>query len=176
MNASKINFTQLVEEKIADLKSAIAAMKTNESLSKNTRGTQLYKLGRERRVLHLINALLSQIENVKLSEDDMDTFVLITTLAGERAIRSSVEVHEGDSIQELLEKYQDKKDILKKLQNACEQMSLVMNFKTGLKQHCKGGNYMGGNHIMRLIKYEPDVIDVRSSCSPVSTGYIADGG
>ena len=29
---------------------------------------------------------------------------------------------------------------------------------------------------MRTIEYEPDVIDVRSSCSPVSTGSIANGG
>lgn len=132
MNAAKINYTQMVEEKIADLKSAIAAMKTNESISKNTRGTQLYKLGRERRVLHLINALLTQIEDVKLSEDDMDTFVLITTLASERTERTSIEVKEGDSILELLQKYSDKKDIQKKLQNACEKVGLVMNFKTGL--------------------------------------------
>lgn len=133
MNATKINYTTLVDEKITDLKSQIAAMKVNETLSKNTRGTQLYKLGRERRVLHLIASLLQQVgDGVKLNKDDMDTFVLITTLAGERAVRSSVEVHEGDSIQELLEKYQDKKDILKKLQTACEKADLVMNFKTGL--------------------------------------------
>lgn len=133
MNAAKI-----CEEKIADLKSQIAAMKVNESISKNTRGTQLYKLGRERRVLHLIHSLITQLgDKVKFSEDDMDTFVLITTLAGERAVRSSVEVHEGDSIQELLEKYQDKKDILKKLQNACEKANLVMNFKTGLIEAAK---------------------------------------
>ena len=132
MNA-KINYSQLCEEKIADLKSAIAAMKTNEAVSKNTRGTQLYKLGRERRVLRLINSLITQLgDKVWLDEEDRDTLVLITTLSGERAVRSSVEVHEGDSIQELLEKYQDKKDILKKLQNACEKASLVMNFKTGL--------------------------------------------
>lgn len=135
---TKINYTTLVEEKIADLKSQIAAMKVNETLSKNTRGTQLYKLGRERRVLHLINSLITQVgDKIKLSEDDMDTFVLITTLSGERAVRSSVEVHEGDSIQELLEKYQDKKDILKKLQNACEKANLIMNFKTGLIETVK---------------------------------------
>lgn len=133
MNATKINYSQLCEEKIADLKSQIAAMKTNESISKNTRGTQLYKLGRDRRVLHLINSLITQLDDkVKFDEADMDTFVLITTLSSERAERSSVEVHEGNSIQELLEKYQDKKDILKKLQNACEKANLVMNFKTGL--------------------------------------------
>ena len=131
MNA-KINYSQLCEEKIADLKSQIAAVKVNETISKNTRGTQLYKLSRERRVLHLINTLLNQINNVYMADDDMDTLVLITTLSGARAVRTSVEVHEGASIQELLEKYQDKKDILKKLQAACEKGSLVMNFKTGL--------------------------------------------
>lgn len=132
MNATKINYSQLCEEKIADLKSQIAAMKTNESISKNTRGTQLYKLGRERRVLHLINSLIAQLgDNVKFSKDDMDTFVLITTLASERAERTSIEVKEGDSILELLQRYADKKDIQKKLQNACEKANLVMNFKTG---------------------------------------------
>lgn len=138
MNATKINYTTLVEEKIADLKSQIAAMKVNESISKNTRGTQLYKLGRDRRVLHLINALLTQLgDKVWFDEEDRDTLVLITTLTSERAVRSSVEVHEGDSIQELLEKYQDKKDILKKLQNACEKTGLRMNFKTGLIEAAK---------------------------------------
>ena len=133
MNASKINYSQLCEEKIADLKSQIAAMKVNETLSKNTRGTQLYKLGRERRVLHLINSLITQVgDKVKFDKGDMDTFVLITTLAEERAARSSIEVKEGDSILELLQKYADKKDIQKKLQNACEKIGLIMNFKTGL--------------------------------------------
>ena len=128
-----INFTQLVDEKIADLKSQIAAMKVNETLSKNTRGTQLYKLGRERRVLHLINSLITQLgDKVKFDKDDMDTFVLITTLAGERTTRTSIEVKEGDSILELLQKYADKKDIQKKIQTACEKVGLVMNFKTGL--------------------------------------------
>lgn len=138
MNATKINYTQMVEEKIADLKSQIAAMKTNESISKNTRGTQLYKLSRDRRVLHLINSLINQVgDKVWLYEDDMDTLVLITTLSGERAVRSSVEVHEGDSILELLQKYADKKDIQKKIQTACEKVGLVMNFKTGLIEATK---------------------------------------
>ena len=71
MNATKINYSQLCEEKIADLKAQITAMKTNESISKNTRGTQLYKLGRERRVLHLINSLITQVgDKVKFDEDD----------------------------------------------------------------------------------------------------------
>lgn len=127
-----INYTQICEEKIADLKSQIASVKTNEAISKNTRGTQLYKLGRERRVLHLINSLITQLgDKVILNKNDMDTFVLITTLASERVARSSIEVKEGDSILQLLQKYADKKDIQKKLQTACEKAGLIMNFKTG---------------------------------------------
>lgn len=130
-----INFTQLVDEKINELKSQIAAMKVNETLSKNTRGTQLYKLGRDRRVLHLIRSLLTLAGDddglVELSENDMDTFVLITTLAGERAERSSIEVNEGDSILELLQKYEEKKDLQKKLATACEKKGLKLDYASG---------------------------------------------
>ena len=130
-----INFTQLVDEKIDELKSQIAAMKVNETLSKNTRGTQLYKLGRDRRVLHLIRSLLTLAGDddglVELSENDMDTFVLITTLAGERAERSSIEVNEGDSILELLQKYEEKKDLQKKLATACEKKGLKLDYASG---------------------------------------------
>ena len=130
-----INFTQLVDEKINELKSQIAAMKVNETLSKNTRGTQLYKLGRDRRVLHLIRSLLTLAGGddglVELSENDMDTFVLITTLAGERAERSSIEVNEGDSILELLQKYEEKKDLQKKLATACEKKGLKLDYVSG---------------------------------------------
>ena len=130
-----INFTQLVDEKIDELKSQIAAMKVNETLSKNTRGTQLYKLGRDRRVLHLIRSLLTLAGDddglVELSENDMNTFVLITTLAGERTERSSIEVNEGDSILELLQKYEEKKDLQKKLVAACEKKGLKLDYASG---------------------------------------------
>ena len=131
MNTTK-NYSQLCEEKIADLKSQIAAMKVNETLSKNTRGTQLYKLGRERRVLHLVSSLISQLgDKVVLNDADRDTLILITTLASERTERSSIEVNEGDSILELLQKYEEKKDLQKKLAAACEKKGLKLDYKSG---------------------------------------------
>lgn len=118
----------LCEEKINELKASIAAMKTNETLSKATRGTQLYKMGRERRVLHLVKSLVEQCDSkLKLSEDDMDTFTLITTLISERAPRSSVECKEGDSITELLTKYAEIRDVYGKLTRYCESHGLVMD-------------------------------------------------
>lgn len=127
------NYTAVVNDKIDELKSQIAAMKVNETLSKNTRGTQLYKLGRERRVLHLINSLVSQLgdNNIKLDETDMNTFVLITTLAGERVERVSVTCQEGDNILDLLQKYADKKDLQNKLAAYCEKNGLRLDYASG---------------------------------------------
>lgn len=125
-------YTKLAEEKINELKTMIAAVKNSDTITKNTRGTQLYKLGRERRVLHLINSLFTQLgDNVKLSDADMDTFVLITTLATEHAKRTSVTVTEGDSILDLMQKYANKKDLQSKLTKAAEKAGLVLNYKTG---------------------------------------------
>lgn len=127
-----VNYVKLVDEKINELKTQIAAMKVNETLSKNTRGTQLYKLGRECRVLHLVSSLVSQLgDKVVLNDADRDTLVLITTLASERPERTSVEVQEGDSILELMQKYADKKDLQRKLVQACEKKGLKLDYKSG---------------------------------------------
>lgn len=127
-----MNYTSLIADKISELKALIATTKTDDSFTKNTRGTKLYKLGRERRVLHLIYSLFTQLgDNFTLSPEDMDTFVLITTLEGERVARSSVEVKEGDSILELMQKYEDKKDLQAKLTKTAEKAGLVLNYKTG---------------------------------------------
>ena len=119
----------LVEGKINELTSVIATLKTNDAISKATRGTQLYARGRERRVLHLIKSLIEQAgENAKLNKDDQETFALITTLAEERVRYDAVEVNEGDDLMELLKKYESRKDILKKLQTAAEKKGLKVDF------------------------------------------------
>lgn len=120
----------LVQEKIDELTKTIAALKTDETISKNTRGTQLYARGRERRVLHLIGSLLKVAgDDVKLSPEDQDTFALITTLATERKL-TKYEFHEGDNIFELMQKYENlsRKDMEQKL----EKLGLKMDFAKGI--------------------------------------------
>ena len=126
------SYISLIADKIADIKATIATTKTSDEISKNTRGTKLYKLGRDERVLNLINSLFTQLgDKVKLSDADMDTFVLITTLESERAERTSIAVTEGDSILDLMQKYANKKDLQSKLTKAAEKAGLVLNYKTG---------------------------------------------
>ena len=133
---NKSQSVKLIDEKVNELKATIASLKTNEALSKSTRGTQLYARGRERRVLLLIRELISNCNaETKLSEASMDTFVLITTLASERTQQKAVEVKEGDKLMDLLKKYEDRKDILKKLQAAAEKIDCVVDFTTQTIKH-----------------------------------------
>lgn len=122
---------QLIDDKLNELKTVIAETKTSDAISKNTRSTKLYALGRDRRVLHLIRTLMEANPDIKLDAADSDTFVLITTLAAERTVQSSVVVNEGDLILDLLQKYADKKDISNKLNKACEKAGLKMDYAAG---------------------------------------------
>lgn len=128
---TKSNRVQLIDDKLNELKAVIAETKTSDAISKNTRSTKLYALGRDRRVLHLIRTLMEANPDIVLDNADMDTFVLITTLVSERTIQSSVVVNEGDSILDLLQKYADKKDISSKLNKACEKAGLKLDYASG---------------------------------------------
>lgn len=133
---NKSQTVKFIDEKVDELKSTIASLKTNETLSKSTRGTQLYARGRERRVLLLIRELVSNCNaEMKLSEPSMDTLTLITTLASERTQQKAVEVKEGDKLMDLLKKYEDRKDILKKLQAAAEKIDCVVDFTSQTIKH-----------------------------------------
>lgn len=120
---------KLIDEKLNELKSVIASTKTNDGISKNTRSTKLYALGRERRVLHLIRSLYEKNQDIKLSKDDMDTLVLITTLVSERTVQSSIEISEGDKILEVLQKYSDRKAA--NIMKAAERKNLRPDYTTG---------------------------------------------
>lgn len=122
---------KLVTEKVTELKSIIASLKTNDTLSKATRGTQLYARGRERRVLNLISSLLSQChDDVKLSEADMNTLVLITTLASERVQPGTIEAKVGEPIFAVAKRYPNK--TIDKLTRALERSGLTIDESTGL--------------------------------------------
>ncbi len=119
---------KLIDEKLTELKTVIATTKTSDSISKNTRSTKLYALSRERRVLHLIRSLLEN-NDIKLSADDMNTFVLLTTLASERSTQSSIEINEGDKILDVLQKYSDRKAV--NIMKAAERKGLKTDYTTG---------------------------------------------
>ena len=127
--------TTLVDEKIDELKKAIITMTARNTedptdptyVSKSTKQTQLYHLKRERKVLHLIRSLIEANPDVKLAQEDQETFVSITTLASERTLTKYV-FNEGDNLLDLMEKYPNlsRKDMDTKL----EKLGLKIDFGT----------------------------------------------
>lgn len=117
--------TSLVEEKINELTKSIKVMTARETedrtnptyISKNTKQTQLYHMKRERRILALVKSLVAANPDVKLSSEDQETFVLITTLASERTNTKYV-FNVGDSLLDIMTKYENlsRKDLDTKLQ------------------------------------------------------------
>lgn len=126
--------TSLVEEKINELTKAIKVMTARETedrtnptyISKNTKQTQLYHMKRERRVLALVKSLVAANPDLTLSQEDQETFVLITTLASERTNTKYV-FNVGDSLLDIMTKYENlsRKDLDTKL----EKLGLKMDYE-----------------------------------------------
>lgn len=126
----------LVDGKINELTSLIKVMTSRETenkldptyIAKSTKQTQLYHMKRERRVLALVKNLIAANPDVKLSPEDQETFVLITTLSDERKATKYV-FNEGDDIYTIMKKYENlsRKDLDKKL----EKLGLKADFESG---------------------------------------------
>lgn len=126
--------TSLVEEKINELTKAIKVMTARETedrtnptyISRNTKQTQLYHMRRERKVLALVKSLVAANPNLTLSQEDQETFVLITTLASERTNTKYV-FNIGDSLLDIMTKYENlsRKDLDTKL----EKLGLKMDYE-----------------------------------------------
>lgn len=133
MTATKIS---LVDGKINELTSFIKVMTARETedkndptyIAKSTKQTQLYHMKRERRVLALVKHLLEANPELKLSQDDQETFVLITTLSSERNNTKYV-FNEGDDLYDIYRKYENlsRKDLDKRL----EKLGLRADFESG---------------------------------------------
>lgn len=126
----------IVDGKINELTSLIKVMTARETenkldptyIAKSTKQTQLYHMKRERRVLNLIKHLIAANPDLQLSQEDQETFVLITTLSEERKATKYV-FNEGDSIYDIMTKYENlsRKDLDKKL----EKVGLKADFASG---------------------------------------------
>lgn len=125
----KSDALRMIDERIDDLKTIIATLKTSDTVSKKTRGTQLYARGKERRVLRLLASVITQTsgDGLKLTEEDLNTFVLLTTLSTERAKPTQVVVKEGDFLPALLQQYADVKKIYDKIMKSCAEQGLKLS-------------------------------------------------
>lgn len=95
-----------VRNKVATLTKEVVALKAEEAgtlnISLNTASTQLYQKKKELRTLQLIDSLFN--DDIKLSEENKKTFILLTTLESERTV-THYDLKEGDVIIDVMMKY-----------------------------------------------------------------------
>lgn len=100
------------------------------AISLNTAKTQYQQRNKEYRYLKCIKELLNHVgDESKLECRDVLKDLLEPTNGGRK---TSIEVHKGDSILALMQKYDGVKDLYAKLQKACESSGLTLNMATGV--------------------------------------------
>lgn len=127
----KKTLQSLVNERVEDLKVSITTTIASDTIAEATKGTKLYALRKERRVLQFINELVSQLpDDVKLSESAHDTLVLITRLQDEKVKAAKFYVEEGENIVSIMERYPNRKNLMKSITEYCENNNLRLDTTT----------------------------------------------
>ena len=127
----KKTLQSLVNERVEDLKVSITTTINSDTIAEATKGTKLYALRKERRVLQFINELVSQLpDEVKLSEAAHDTLVLITRLQDEKVKAAKFYVEEGENIVSIMERYPNRKNLMKSITDYCENNGLRLDTAT----------------------------------------------
>ncbi len=127
----KKTLQSLVNERVEDLKVSITTTIASDTIAEATKGTKLYALRKERRVLQFINELVSQLpDEVKLSESAHDTLVLITRLQDEKVKAAKFYVEEGENIVSIMERYPNRKNLMKSITEYCENNNLRLDTTT----------------------------------------------
>lgn len=107
-------FEALFADKVSELTDRINKLKTDDNISKNTRGTQLYAKKRERSTVQLLQTAFKQAKQLSLTEAEHEKLVSLLTLTSERSF-SSVKIEDGDSVLKLMQEYSEVKDVYGKL-------------------------------------------------------------
>lgn len=127
----KKTLQSLVNERVEDLKVSITTTIASDTIAEATKGTKLYALRKERRVLQFINELVSQLpDDVKLSEAAHDTLILITRLQDEKVKAAKFYVEEGENIVSIMERYPNRKNLMKSITEYCENNKLRLDTTT----------------------------------------------
>lgn len=121
----------MLNERVEDLKVSITTTIASDTIAEATKGTKLYALRKERRVLQLISNLVAQLPDaVSLSNDTYDTLVLITRLQDEKVKTAKFYVEEGENIVSIMERYPNRKNLMKSITEYCENNNLRLDTTT----------------------------------------------
>ena len=121
---------QALKDRINELKGEIAGLADSTAIKESTKSTRRHALRRDLRIASLLAemALAISAEEISITEEALIGF---NQLCFPSDGGSKVEVREGDSILELMEKYAEVKDLLSKLNKAADKIGCKLDFTTG---------------------------------------------
>ena len=120
MNVQKKTINELVNERVEDLRVTIAATIASDTISESTKGTKLYGLRKDRRVLQLINEMVAQLpDDVSLTDAAYETLLLITRLQDEKVKAAKFYVELGENIVSIMERYPNRRNLMKSITEYC---------------------------------------------------------
>lgn len=121
----RIEMAMIAQNKAVELEYSVASKSGNKN-------PDYYKTLKEMKLWWIIQSLLSMPGDEDVTFNDTIMKYFEECSAGiKRAV--VIEVHEGDDVMELLEKYDGVKDIYKKLKKACEDAGLMIDGPTIVK-------------------------------------------
>lgn len=123
-----VEMIDAVELKIGEMEFNLKQL-LNSDVSENTKRTQKFQRTKDIRAMIILNTVLHQAsDEIGLNEEVQKWFTSMVTLTSERKAKYTVEVHKGDSVLELLEKYKEVKDIYNKIMSAVKEQGLTVDY------------------------------------------------
>ena len=128
-----VEMINAVEMKINEMESNLDQLLKSD-VSENTKRTQKFQRIKAIHDMAVLNTILHQCvgDEVGFTEEEQKWFTSMVTLTSERKAKYTVEVHEGDNVMELIEKYKDVKDVYHKMMKAAEEAGLKADFANGV--------------------------------------------
>ena len=128
-----VEMIKAVEMKMSEMESLLDELLKSD-VSENTKRTQKFQRTKAIHEMAVLNTILHQCvgDEVGFTEEEQKWWNSMVTLTCERKTKFTVEVHEGDNVLDLLEKFKDVKDVYHKMMKAAEEAGLKANFAKGI--------------------------------------------
>ena len=124
-----VEMIKMVELKMSEMELLLDELLKSD-VSENTKRTQKFQRTKAIHDMAVLNTILHQCvgDEVGFTTEEQKWFTSMVTLTSERKAKYTVEVHKGDSILELLEKYKEVKDIYNKIMSAVKEQGLTVDY------------------------------------------------
>lgn len=128
-----VEMIKMVELKMSEMELLLDELLKSD-VSENTKRTQKFQRTKAIHDMAVLNTILRQCvgDEVGFTAEEQKWFDSMVTLTSERKAKYVIEVHEGDKVMELMEKYKEVKDVYHKMMKAADEAGLKADFANGV--------------------------------------------